>query len=89
MDIRNKTPRPIQVPLSQGSVLRLGPRMVGQISDKDIDSEDVQKMIAEGVIEVADDGGSKGYGSGPPDPGLGPSEGGEGGGSSAHRPGDR
>ncbi len=45
--IINKTGRPLKITLSQGRVLRLGPRKEGQIATPDAERESVKKMIAE------------------------------------------
>ena len=53
--IINKTGRPLKITLSQGRVLRLGPRKEGQIATPDAERETVQKMIAAGEVNVFDD----------------------------------
>jgi hypothetical protein len=51
-EIRNKSTRPVSVPLPGGKVLHLGPSRVAQISDTAIGHAGVQELIAEGTIEV-------------------------------------
>jgi hypothetical protein len=68
-EIRNKTGRPVRVPLPGGKVLHLGPAMVAQISDGALERENVQKLVKDGTIEVVGEGertgSSGGTGSGP------------------------
>lgn len=62
--IRNKTHRPLRVPLPQGKVLHLGPLKSGQISD-DLDHPPLKKMLDAGELEVVDHGrNQKGGGHG-------------------------
>lgn len=89
MDIVNKTPRPLKVPLPRGQVLRLGPKMVGQISAKAAEFEAVKKLLEEGVIEIVGDGGTKNTGRAAHDGGSGPSQSGNSGGGAMRRSGDR
>jgi len=89
MDIRNKTPRPLKISLPGGKVLRLGPRMTGQISPKAAQHEAVKKLLEDGVIEVIGDGGTKGVGGSVNDSGGGPSQAGPAGGGAMRRSGDR
>jgi hypothetical protein len=51
--IRNRTVRPIKVPLGGGKFLRLGPGMQGQIGDRALKAEAVRRLIEAGEIEVA------------------------------------
>ena len=53
--IINKTGRPLKITLSQGRVLRLGPRKEGQIATPDAERESVKKMIAVGEVSVFDE----------------------------------
>jgi hypothetical protein len=53
--IRNKTVRPMRVPLPKGKVLHLGPRKEGQISAHDLDHPPLQKLVESGEIEILDD----------------------------------
>ena len=90
MDIQNKTPRPIKVPLPGGNVLRLGPRMTGQINPKAAEHDAVKKLIEDGTIEIVGDGGTKGTSRASDGGGTGPSQtGGPSGGGGIRRSGDR
>jgi len=89
MDILNKTPRPLKISLPGGKVLRLGPKMTGQITAKAAEHEAVKKLLDEGVIEIVGDGGTKGVGGSVQDGGTGPSQGGASGGGAMRRSGDR
>jgi hypothetical protein len=55
--IRNKTPRPLRVPLPGGRFLHLGPGKTGQIADHAIDRGAVQALVKAGSIEVVGEGG--------------------------------
>ena len=88
MDIRNKTPRPLKISLPGGGVLRLGPKMVGQITAKAADFEPVRKLIDEGIIEIVGDGGTRNTGREVNDGGIPNQRGGSGGGAMRHS-GDR
>lgn len=50
--IRNKTSRPLRVPLPRGKTLHLGPRKEGQVATHDIDHPPLQKLVGAGEIEV-------------------------------------
>jgi len=50
--IKNKTCRPLSVPLPGGKKLRLGPLKSGEISDKAVDHPPVQKLIEAGEAEI-------------------------------------
>jgi len=89
MDILNKTPRPLKISLPGGKVLRLGPKMMGQITAKAAEHEAVKKLLDEGVIEIVGDGGTKGVGGTIQDSGSGPSQAGPSGGGAMRRSGDR
>lgn len=54
--IRNKTTRPIRVPLPRGKTLHLGPRKEGQISTHDVDHPPLRKLVEAGEIEVLGEG---------------------------------
>ncbi len=56
--IRNKTHAPVRVPLPRGKVLHLGPDQEGRIAHQDADHEPLQKLIADGVVEILDDSGA-------------------------------
>ena len=55
-EIRNLTSRPVRVPLQRGKTLHLGPSQVAQVADKATELAGVQKLIADGQIEVVGDG---------------------------------
>jgi hypothetical protein len=50
--IRNKTLRPVRVPLPKGKVLHLGPRKDGQISTHDLEHPPLKKLVESGDIEI-------------------------------------
>jgi hypothetical protein len=52
--IRNKTLKPIRVPLPGGKTLHLGPTGTGQVSDKAVERDALKKLIKDGSIEVLD-----------------------------------
>ena len=62
MDLRNKTKRPIRVPLPGGKRLHLGPGAVGQISPKAADHPPLKKLIDAGELEIEGAGRSQGTG---------------------------
>lgn len=55
-EIRNKTARPVRVPLPRGKTLFLGPSQVAQIADNATEFAGLQKLIAEEKIEMVGDG---------------------------------
>ncbi|MDA0667739.1 MAG: hypothetical protein O3A50_08185 [Planctomycetota bacterium] len=89
MDILNKTSRPLKVSLPGGKVLRLGPKMTGQINTKAAEHPPVMKLIEEGVIEILGDGKTKGVGGTVADSGGGSNQSGSSGGAAMRRSGDR
>lgn len=90
MDILNKTARPLKISLPGGKVLRLGPKMTGQIAAKAAEHPPVKKLIEEGAIEIQGDGGTRGVGGLATEGGGGPSQDGNtGGGGAMRRSGDR
>ena len=56
--IRNKTPRPLRVPLPNGRTLHLGPLQEGQIGAHAVDHEPLRKLVEAGEIEVLGGGGT-------------------------------
>lgn len=54
--IRNKTLRPVRVPLPKGKVLHLGPHKEGQIATHDIDHAPVLALVEAGDIEILEAG---------------------------------
>jgi len=89
MDILNKTPRPLKISLPGGKMLRLGPKMTGQISPKAAEHPPVKKMLEEGILEIQGDGGTKGIGGSTTDSTGSSSQGGPSGGGAMRRSGDR
>ena len=63
--IRNKTHAPVRVPLPRGKTLHLGVGQKGQIAHTDVDHPPLQKLVADGVIEIvdADTGAGAAHGS--------------------------
>ncbi len=55
-EIRNKTSRPIRIPLPGGKVLHLGPGKVAQIADKATQHAGVQRLVEEGSVEILGEG---------------------------------
>lgn len=55
-EIRNKTAKPLRIPLPRGKTLHLGPAQVAQIADKATELAGIQKLIEEGQIEVIGEG---------------------------------
>ncbi len=89
MDINNLTPRPLKISLPGGKVLRLGPRMTGQITAKAAEHAPVRKLIEEGVIEIVGDGSTQGPSGTSTDSGPSSNQGGHSGGGAMRRSGDR
>jgi hypothetical protein len=58
--VRNKTRKPIRVPLGQGKVLFLGPGKTGNVSPQAVEREAFVKLIDQGEIELLADGESGG-----------------------------
>ncbi|MGH7894534.1 MAG: hypothetical protein ACREQL_07690 [Candidatus Binatia bacterium] len=54
--LRNKTHRPLSVPLPRGKTLHLGPGKTGQISSNDVDHPGLKKLVDAGEIEIVGDG---------------------------------
>jgi hypothetical protein len=55
-EIRNKTSKPVRVPLNRGKTLFLGPAQTAQVADKATELAGFQKLIADGQIELLGDG---------------------------------
>mgnify|MGYP004380970107 CR=1 FL=1 len=60
MDIKNRSNRPIVIPLPGGKKLRLGPGKTGQIRPNAANHPAVQKMVEAGTVEITQGGGSGG-----------------------------
>lgn len=54
MDITNKTPKPLSVPLPGGKKLFLGPGKTGQVSPKALDHPPLAKLLEDGDLESSD-----------------------------------
>ena len=67
-EIKNKTARPIRIPLAGGETLHVGPSQIAQVADKATGSPEILKLVEDGVIEVLGEGervtGNKGSGGG-------------------------
>ena len=61
--VRNKSRKPLVVPLPRGKSLHLGPGKTGQISFQAVEHPPVQRMIAEGDLELMGDESGSGRGS--------------------------
>jgi hypothetical protein len=55
-EIRNKTSRPIKIPLPGGKKLFVGPGHVAQIADNAVDDPHVQQLVEDGSIEILGSG---------------------------------
>ena len=66
-EIRNKTQRPMRIPLPGGKTLFLGPAQVAQIADSAAEHPGVEKLVEDGSIEILGKGervsGPKGSGT--------------------------
>ena len=80
MELRNKTRRPIRVPLPGGKRLHIGPGGTGQISPKATTHPPLKKLLDAGDLEIEDLGRSKGTGGSGGSTGTRPSKGGGSGG---------
>ncbi len=56
--IVNRTPAALAIHLAQGKVLHLSPGKSGQISDKEAAAKRIVELLADGKIEVVDEGGA-------------------------------
>ena len=55
MDIKNKTNRPLGIPLPGGKKLHLGPKKKGQIAANAVEYPPLKKLIEAGDVELADE----------------------------------
>lgn len=62
-EIRNKTHKPLRVPLPQGKILHLNPNQTGQISHHAVDHEPLKKLVEAGDLEILGEGGKAAEGS--------------------------
>lgn len=86
--IKNKTNRPLRVPLPRGKTVHLGPAKTAEVTTEAAEHPGLQKLVTAGEIEFVEDrdggsGGAAGRGGG-----RGP-QGGHGGGGALRRSGDR
>lgn len=56
-ELRNKTSRPLRIPLPGGKSLFVGPAMVAQIADNAVEHASVKKLVEDGSIEILGSGG--------------------------------
>jgi hypothetical protein len=69
--VRNRTQKPLSVPLSRGKILHLGPLKAGEITFDDAERPAVKALIESGSLEIVAEGpghAAEGHG-----PGVGPS----------------
>ncbi|MEZ6015915.1 MAG: hypothetical protein R3F49_12425 [Planctomycetota bacterium] len=71
MEIKNKTKRPLRVPLQGGKRLHLGPGKTGQVTSKALEHPPVAALIEAGDLEVLDIGHKHGLGASSGAPGTG------------------
>ena len=55
-EIRNKTSKPVRVPLQLGKTLFLGPAQTARVADNATEFAGFQKLVADDVIELVGDG---------------------------------
>ena len=74
--LRNKTKKPLTVPLPGGKKLRLGPGKTGQVTPKALEHPAVQRLAEEGELEIIEaDGPRARGGAGGASGGRGPAPG--------------
>ncbi len=54
--VKNKTQKPLRVPLPRGKTLHLGPGKSGQIATEAAEHAALKKLVASGEIEVVEAG---------------------------------
>ena len=86
--IKNKTTKPLRVPLPRGKTVHLGPAKSGQITTEAAEHPALKKLVEAGEIEVIDEEAGGGSG-GPGGAGGGGARHGHGGGGVMRRSGDR
>lgn len=89
MEIRNKTKRPLAVPLPGGKKLRLGPGKTGQITAKASEFPAVLKLIEADEAEIIGGGRGKGSHDSGGNSGVNSSQSSGGSGGSLRHTGDR
>jgi hypothetical protein len=62
--VRNKTRKPIRVPLGGGKVLHLGPGKTGEVSPQATERPAFRRLVQQGEIELVDEGDVTGSRSG-------------------------
>ena len=62
--VRNKTPKPLSVPLPRGKVLHLGPLKSGQIASNDTEHPGVKALVESGALEIVGTGPGQAAGGG-------------------------
>lgn len=55
-EIRNKTSRPLRIPLPGGKALFVGPSKVAQIGDAAVEHASIKKLVEDGSIEIVGSG---------------------------------
>ena len=68
--VRNKTPRPLKVPLGQGKILHLGPGATGEVNAAATERPGFWRLVEEGQLEVLGESGQERSGA----PGESPRE---------------
>jgi hypothetical protein len=63
--VRNKTGKPVRVPLEGSHFLHLGPHKTGQVSDRAVERQPFHLLVERGEIEIVGhgDGAAEGRGS--------------------------
>lgn len=56
LEIQNKSSRPVRISLPGGKTLHLGPAQSAQIADNAAEHPGIQKLVADGVIEILGEG---------------------------------
>jgi hypothetical protein len=54
--VRNKTGRPLRVPLPGRKTLHLGPAQTAEVSDRALEHARLQKLVEDGSIEIVGEG---------------------------------
>ncbi len=61
--VKNKTQKPLSVPLPRGKVLHLGPLKTGEIASDDAEHAGVKALIESGAIEILGQGSGHAVGA--------------------------
>lgn len=86
--IKNKTQRPLRVPLPRGKTLHLGPNKSGQIAFEAVEHPALKKLIEAGELELVDEAAGSGGEAGGGNKAGGAAQG-HGAGGMIRRSGDR